>query len=115
LPPTRAGRGSLPPLTRPPVPTVLSTGEGPVKGLGIRPRPPSVVQDHDHQDISVVPPTRKPSTPPADSGVDDKIHRLIEDAVSGIRAEFMEALEKERNEVDRLRAELEDLRKRLDV
>jgi hypothetical protein len=114
LPPSRAGRASMPPLARPPVPTIPTNGDGPVKGLGIKPRSMSTHQDLEQQDISVILPTRKPSSP-ADDGVSDKIRQLIEDAVSGIRVEFQEALEKERLEVLRLRAELEDLRKRLDV
>ncbi|KAI9286580.1 SH3 domain-containing protein [Umbelopsis sp. AD052] len=111
LPPSRAGRASMPPLARPPVPTVSPNGDGPVRGLGIKPRSMGTHQDSEQQ--AVTPPARKPS-PPVDDGVNDKIHQLIEQAVSGIRAEFMEALEQERSEVLRLRAELEDLRKRLD-
>lgn len=104
----------MPPLPRPPVPTIPTNSESPVKGLGIKPRTMSTHQDHEQQEVSAISPARKPS-PPAYDGVSDKIHQLIEDAVSGIRVEFMEALEKERSEVLRLRAELEDLRKRLDV
>ncbi|KAI8578029.1 hypothetical protein K450DRAFT_248695 [Umbelopsis ramanniana AG] len=114
LPPSRAGRASMPPLARPPVPPVPTNGDGPVKGLGIKPRSMTAHQDQEQQDVSVIFPAGKPS-PPVDDGVNDKIHQLIEDAVSGIRVEFMEALEQERSEVLRLRAELEDLRKRLDV
>jgi hypothetical protein len=114
MPPARTGRGSLPHPPRPTVPVVPIASEGPVKGLGIRPRQSSTAQDQEHQDVPTVKP-RQPLSTLVDDSVSETIHKLIEEAVANVRNELMEELEKEKKEVASLRAELDELRNRLDL
>ncbi|GAB5590619.1 hypothetical protein Unana1_05519 [Umbelopsis nana] len=113
-PPARTGRGALPHPPRPPVPAVPTEKDSPVKGLSIRLRPSSIAQEPEIPDVPPAKP-RRPLSTAVEDGASESIHKLIEEAVTNVRNEFMEVLDEQSNEISRLRAELEDLRQRLDV
>jgi molecular chaperone GrpE (heat shock protein) len=110
-PPARSGRPPLPHAPRPPVPSTTAGKEEPMKGLGVNMRPP--VQAKEHDDTPPAQP-RRSATAYEDSG-NQKVQALIDQAVASLRHEFMQALDKEREEVARLQAEVEELRQRLDM